>query len=74
MTLDLQFKIKNNPNYLRYLRENSYWYKVLNRDPIQFKNFEQEVKEKYQLRPTDKISKALTTFEMVSQLMSSFRG
>ena len=30
MTLELQFKIKNNPYYARYLRENSNWYKILN--------------------------------------------
>ena len=39
MTLDLQFKIKNNPNYLRYIRENSYWYKLLNSNPALFKEF-----------------------------------
>ena len=33
MTLDIQFKIKNDPNYIRYLHENSYWYKFLNRNP-----------------------------------------
>ena len=36
MNLDIQFKIKNNPNYQRYIRENSYWYKILNRTPEAF--------------------------------------
>ena len=40
MTLELQFKIKNNPYYLKYLRENSIWYKKLNREPETFKIFE----------------------------------
>lgn len=74
MILDLQFKIKNNPNYIKYLRENSHWYKILNRYPEQFKNFEEEVKEKYQLRPTDKISKALDTFEMVTSILSTLKN
>ena len=39
MTLDIQFKIKNNANYLRYLRENSFWYKELNRNPENYKKF-----------------------------------
>ena len=72
MTLDLQFKIKNNPNYQRYIRENSHWYKLLNRNPALFSNFEEEVKEKYKLRPTDKIEKILETVEMVQAIVSTF--
>lgn len=73
MTVELQLKIKNNPNYIRYLREHSYWYKTLNRNPLSFKNFEEEVKDFYQLRPSDKISHALEALEMVQTLMSSFK-
>lgn len=73
MTLDLQFKIKNNPNYQRYLREHSYWYKILNRDYKTFPIFEEEVKDAYELRATDRISKALDTFEVLSALMSSLK-
>ena len=73
MVLDLQFRIKNNPNYQRYLREHSYWYKRLNRDPSQFKRFEEEVKDVYQLRTTDRISKFLDTFEMISALLSTLK-
>lgn len=73
MTLDLQFKIKNNPNYQRYLREHSYWYKILNRDYKTFSTFEEEVKDAYELRTTDRISKALDTFEVLSALMSSLK-
>lgn len=72
MTLDLQFKIKNNPHYQRYIRENSYWYKLLNRNPALFSNFEEEVKEKYKLRPADKIEKILETVEMVQAIVSTF--
>ena len=74
MILDLQFKIKNNPNYTKYLRENSYWYKILNRYPDQFTKFEEEGKEKYQLRTTDRISKALDTFEMVTSILSTLKN
>ena len=73
MVLDLQFRIKNNPNYQNYLREHSYWYKRLNRDPSQFKLFEEEVKDVYQLRTTDRISKFLDTFEMISALLSTLK-
>lgn len=59
MTLDTQFKINSNPNYQRFIRENPIWYKILNRDPLQFKNFVQEVKDKYELTVTDRINKML---------------
>lgn len=71
MTLDLQFKIKNNPYYLRYLRENSSWYKILNRNPDMFKVFEEEVKDRYELRMSNRISKALDTINMIQNVMSS---
>lgn len=73
MTLDLQFKIKENEYYKTYLREHSYWYKTLNRDPNTFKAFEEEVKEFYGLRPVDRITKALNTIEMVQSIMSTLR-
>ena len=71
MTLDIQFRIKNNPHYQRYIRENSYWYKILNRDPSRIKEMEELAKEKYQLRPTDRINRMLETVEMLQTLMSS---
>ena len=73
MILDIQFKIKNNPNYTKYIREHSYWYKILNRDHLMFKKFEEEVKDVYKLRPTDRISKALDTFEIIQNLLTSMK-
>ncbi len=70
MNIDIQFKIRNNKNYIRFLRENSNWYKYLNRDPNNFKHFEEEVKSIYKLRPTDKISRAIDTFEMLQTLFT----
>lgn len=73
MILDIQFKIKNNPNYQRYIREHSYWYKILNRNPKMFSKFEEQVKEEYKLRTSDKITKALSTIEMFQNIISSFK-
>ncbi len=73
MILDLQFKIKDNPNYLRYLRENSQWYKLLNRDPASFKVFEEEVRQVYKLTKTDKIMQTLSTIEMMEKVLSTLR-
>ena len=68
MTLDVQFKLKSNPLFIKYLHENSYWYKILNRDPDMFNMFVEEVKKNYKLRTSDRINEALNTFEMIFSL------
>lgn len=73
MNLEIQFKIKNNSNYKKYIRENSQWYKILNRAPEAFKSFEEEVKEKYKLRPTDRISKALENLDMIQTIIATLK-
>jgi len=73
MTLDLQYKIKENEYYLRHLRQNSNWYKLLNRNPANFKRFEEEVREVYKLTKADKISKTLNTIEMLEKVLSTLR-
>jgi hypothetical protein len=70
MTLDIQFKIKNNNLYKEYLRSHSYWYKTLTRYPDAFKNFEDEVKKFYKLTTVDRINKFSQTLEMVQTFMS----
>lgn len=71
MTLDLQYKIKENQYYLRHLRQNSHWYKLLNRNPANFKAFEEEVKTVYKLTKADRISKTLDTIEMLEKVLST---
>lgn len=73
MRLELQFQIKNNPLYKQYLREHSEWYKILNRNPNRFAEFEEKVKETYQLRPTDKLHRVLDNIEMIETLLSSLK-
>lgn len=73
MILDIQFKIKNNINYQRYIRENSYWYKILNRNPLMFKQFEEEVKTAYHLRTSDRISRTLDTIELIQNVVSTLK-
>ena len=73
MTLEVQFKLKSNPLFIKYLHENSYWYKILNRDPEMFNEFIEEVKKNYKLRATDKINDALNTFEMLTSIFSSLK-
>ena len=37
MNLDTIIKIKSNPNLQRYIKENSYWFKILNRNVVRNK-------------------------------------
>ena len=73
MKLDIQYKIKENEYYLRYLRENSNWYKFLNRNPNNFNAFEEEVRRVYKLTAVDRISKTLDTIEMMEKVLSTFK-
>lgn len=74
MSIELQFKLKQNPLYIRFLRENSYWYKYLNRSDDYFKEFEIEMKKVYKLNPSDKISRAIDTFDMIQTLLSTLKN
>lgn len=73
MSLELQFKIKENKHYLQYLRENSRWYKYLNRNPKNFKYFEEEVKKVYKLTKIDRFEKTLNTIEMATKMLEALK-
>ena len=61
--------IKKNPMIYTYLRENSYWYKYLNRSPIYLKQVEEEAKKKYKLTTTDRIEKISNSISLVSNIL-----
>ncbi len=71
MKIEILHRINKNPVYLRYLRENSNWYKNLNRYPEQFKQFEEEVKVNYKLRSVDKFEKVIDTFDMIQTILKT---
>ena len=73
MFLETQFKLKSNPNYIKYLRENSYWYKALTIKPNMIDKFIEEVKEKYKLRRIDKINNTLNTIETIQNILSTLK-
>ena len=62
-------KIRTDPNIYRYLRENSYWYKYLNRDPLSIKKLEEEMKNKYKLTAKDKIEKLSNSINLISNFI-----
>lgn len=73
MDTKIKVIIYSNPNYKKYLRANSYWYKTLNRNPDMINNFISKVKEEYKLRTSDKISDFMDKIDMVSKLISVMR-
>ena len=73
MTLNIKFKLKENPNYIKYIRENSHWYKLLTRNPKLFNQFIDEMKVSYKLRPIDRINNALSMVEMMQNIMSTLK-
>ena len=73
MSLDVQFKLKSNPIYIDYLHKNSYWYKILLRNPSEFKNFKKTYKKFEQEEKIYKLSKTLDYLEMLSSIMSTLK-
>ena len=70
MNLDVQFKIKNNPMLQKYIRENSYWYKNLNRNTDLIEVLTDEMKEKYKLTTADKINSLGQKLDLISTFIN----
>lgn len=73
MTLETQFNLKSNPLYIDYLHTHSYWYKALTREPAILNDFIIEAKKYYQLRPTDKLNKALNTISLLQSVLETLK-
>lgn len=54
-----------------YLKENSYFIKDLTRNPRFYPEFKKIIKEKYNLRLTDKVSNIVNDIEVVSSILST---
>ena len=70
MDINIKFLLDSNPNYKRYIRSNSYWYKILIRNPDKINDFIEEVKEKYKLRTSDKITDIIDKINMATKLIN----
>ena len=69
MIIDLQNKINSDNNLKRFLYEESYWYKYLNRDPKYYRDFVNSMKDKYKLNTSDKINKMLNNITMLQTFL-----
>lgn len=73
MSIDLIMKINSDPKQKQFLRENSYWYKYLNRSNKFYKEFLNDMKNKYKLTTTDKLNKIINDINMVSNILEVFK-
>lgn len=73
MEINLQYKIKNTKGYYEYLKDNSWWIKNLSRNPDSFNDYQNYLKDKYELRTSDKISKAIDNIDLLSSLLSAIK-
>ena len=73
--MDMRVKILLDSNlmYKEYIRYNSYWYKILNRNPELINSFIKEVKEKNKLTTTDKINSTIEKIDMLSKFINILR-
>jgi len=73
MKLETQFKIKNDPMLQKYIREHSYWYKILNRNPSSINKMIDEMKKEYRLRFEDKIDDLNNKINLVKAFMDAMK-
>ena len=62
--------IRNNPIIYNFLREESYHYKYLYRDPNYIKKIENLAKEKYKLTTVDKIERLKDNINLINTFLS----
>lgn len=70
MNIDIQMKLNGDQKLKRFLRENPIWYKYLNRNPDSFKYFVNDMKDKYKLNTSDKISKTIDNLAMIETFLN----
>ncbi len=69
MSLDIYMRINQDYRQKSFLRENSHWYKYLNRSNTYYKDFIDDMKDKYKLTPKDKINKVIDNINMITTFL-----
>ena len=73
MQLNVLLELKKDEKMWELLKDNSYWYKELNRHPESIKQYKNDMKAKYHLRPTDKISDAIDNIDLISNVLNALK-
>jgi len=66
-------ELKKDAKMWELLKYNSYWIKELNRDSTSVKRYKEDMKAKYKLRTTDKISDAIDNIDIISNVLSALK-
>lgn len=61
---------RENPKSYDLLKQNSYYFKNLNRGVVDYKNFVSDMKVKYKERATDKLESIMDNMELVSSVLN----
>ena len=64
-------KIKENKRFHKYLRENSNYYKLLNRDPLNYDTFIKDMKVKYKLRTIDRVDNIVDSVDLITKIINA---
>lgn len=73
MQIEVQRNLFNDKQMAEFLKQNSEWFKHLNRDPELYKNFVSLMKEKYKVRATDKVEKFMENVDLINSVMGVLR-
>ncbi len=69
MSINIQYILNNNIYLKKFLRENSFYYKNLIRNPFFINELNNIMKEKYKLTFPDKLEKLKNDIQMVNSIM-----
>lgn len=61
---------RENPKMFELLKQNSYYFKGLNRGVVDYKKFVSDMKVKYKERPKDKLESIMDNMELVSSVLN----
>lgn len=73
MTVELQLKINSDPKLKQFIRQYPNWYKILNRNPLAYKEFVNDMKDKYKLTTSDRLNKTLDSISMFQTFLEVLR-
>lgn len=73
MTVELQLKINSDPRLKSFIRQYPNWYKLLNRNPLIFKEFVDDMKAKYKITTSDRLNKTLSNISMLQTFLEVLR-
>lgn len=69
MELDIMYKIKQDKKHYDFLRNNSYWYKYLNRSKDNYKLFLEAYKKYNRNMTANKVNDTINTIDTVSNIL-----